>query len=367
MRLLEEYHHFRKEKIDPNDRMAKCERYVVDILLTSKVPDPERDSSICWELKHQATTLQLARILALKRRLPVDICAIGLLFHDINSIVHGKYRNHAHLGTPIAMEILRKLGGFSDDELDKIARVIRNHSDKHVWTTDPFQEIGKDADVLDTFLYEGAFDYYLGNKPLPVFKEYLKRVKNVWKELGLPLDPRFNLLDDYEPSWFQHVQTMQTEPMTSLLALLLELSDFRKDIGVCPPPFCILIEGSEGKFYARQQKWTNYIRDLTQLKDSVFNGKPKTLSLILKEILKENPDIKMVDQCHSLVEKEIISKENFEKATNILIGDRNPSDLRGHALLFWPLLDIYESLHGEGLIKRLEGLGVRLTKSVERE
>lgn len=367
MRLLEEYHHFRKEKIDPNDRMAKCERYVVDLLLTSKVPDPERDSSICWELKHQATTLQLARILALKRRLPVDICAVGLLFHDINSIVHGKYRSHAHSGTPIAMSILRKLGGFSEKELDQIARIIRNHSDKHIWTEDSFQEIGKDVDVLDCFLYEGAFDYYLGNKPLPVFKEYLRRAKNVWKELGLPPDPRFNLLDGYGPSWFQHIQTLQLESMTDLLAVLLEFSDFRKDVGVYPPPFCIFMKSNEGEFYASQRRWITYLRELTQEESPICSGKSKTLPLILNELLKENSDVKATDQCHSLVKQGVISRENFDKATNILVGDQNSSDLRSYAFLFWPLIDIYESLHGEGLIKRLEGLGVRLTKSVERE
>lgn len=365
MRLLKEYHHFRKEKIDPNDQMAKCERYVVDLLSASKLPDSERNSSICWELKHQATTLQFARIIALKRGLPIDICAVGLLFHDINSIVHGKYRNHAHLGTPIAMDILRKLGGFSGEELDQIARIIRNHSDKHIWTKDPFQEIGKDVDVLDCFLYEGAFDYYLGNKPLPVFKEYLRRAKNVWKELGMPPDPRFNLLDDYGPSWFQDIQTLQPKAMRGILAVLLELSNFKKDMGICLPPFCILIENNEGRLYANQRKWISYAKRLTQSKSSVFDGQSKKLPLILDELLKENPDVKTVNQRHSLMEQGVIFKENFKEATNILLGGRNLSDLRSYALLFWPLIDIYELLEGEKLIKRLEELGVKLTTNVK--
>ena len=98
------------------------------------------------------------------------------MLHDIYSIIHGKYKDHAHLGTPLAMDLLQEIGGFADAELDQIHRLIYNHSDKHIWTDDPFQEFGKDVDVLDCFLYEGAFDFYLGNKPLSVFTGYLESI-----------------------------------------------------------------------------------------------------------------------------------------------------------------------------------------------
>jgi len=369
MRLIKGYHHFRKKEIDPKDYMAKCERYIVDLLLTSKLPDSERDSSICWELKHQASTLQFARILALKRGLPVDICAVGLLFHDINSVIYGKYQDHAHLGTPIVMKILRKLDGFSDEEMDQIARIIYNHSDKHVWTKDPFQEIGKDIDVLDCFLYKGAFDYYLGNKPLPILKDYLKRAKNVWKELGLPPDSRFNLLDDYGPSWFQHIQTLHSNLTRDILAILLELSNFREDIGICLPPFCIVMEDKSSTFYANQQSWTNYIRGLaSQTKGSIPNEKSKVFYSIIDKTLQKKSNYKTIDQIHSLVNEGIISDENFQEATNILFGSQNSSNnVQEHASLFWPLIDIYELLSGKKMIKRLEELGVELPLTIKEK
>jgi hypothetical protein len=358
MRCLKEYHHFRKEFIDPNDRVTKCERYIVDLLLHSNLPDSERESSICWELKHQASTFQFAKILALKRGLPVDICALGLLLHDINSVMYGSYKDHAHSGTPIALQILRKMGSFSDEELDQISCIIYNHSDKHVWTNDPFQEIGKDADVLDTFLYEGAFDFYLGNKPLAVFKEYLKRVKKVWKELGLPLDPRFDLLDDYRPSWFQHIQTMPIRSMRNILAILLELSTFKKNEGVCPPPFCILVESGKGEFYGNQQKWASFVEEIaTRINGLIPEEKAKIFSFLLGEFIKKTVDVEMIDESNSMV-KTVISEESFREANSILLENQSAYNSQVYALLFWPLIDIYELLYGEKMIKRLEELGI---------
>jgi len=131
----------------------------------------------------------------LKRHLPIEVCLIGLIYHDVYSAYSGKYKEHARRSAELTKEILTTIGGFSGEELDQIWRIIYHHSDKHIWTDDPFQEFGKDVDVLDCFLYEGDFDYYLGNKPLPVFKEYLRRAKRVWAELEVPVDKRFNLLD----------------------------------------------------------------------------------------------------------------------------------------------------------------------------
>jgi hypothetical protein len=365
MKPLKEYHHFREELIDPNDRLAKCERYIINLLLHSNLPDSERESSIYWELKHQASTLQFAKILACKRGLPEDICAIGLILHDVYSIVHGKYKNHAYLGTSIAMEILHEIGDFSEEELDHISRVIRHHSDKDVWSNDPFQEIGKDVDVLDCFLYEGAFDYYLGNKPLSIFKEYLSRAKNVWNELGLPKDPRFDLLDDYELPWFQHLQTFKHELMKDILAILLDLSAYRKESDLCPPPFCILVEGDASRFYANQQTWTKYARNLSsKFEDTEFDRKYGILLSIPGLIAKQVPDHRITEQCISLVNKGIISEKILKKTKNILPSIQDSLHHEKYALIFWPFVEIYESLSGEKMIKRLKEFGLEPSRNI---
>ncbi len=258
------------------------------------------------------------------------------------------------------MQILHEIGGFSDEELDQISRIIYNHSDKHIWTDDPLQEIGKDVDVLDCFLYEGAFDYYLGHKPLPIFKEYLKRAKKVWKELKLPLDARFDLLDGYKSSWFQNIQTMPLRLVRDVLAVLLELSEFKKNLGVYPPPFSIVVESEEGKFYADQKKWTNYVeRIATESKGLIPDKTSKVFGSVLREFLKKEPDIKMINQPQFLVKSGIVTKENFEKATRILLRTQDTLDLKSYALLFWPLLDTYELLYDEKMGNRLQEVGVQ--------
>jgi hypothetical protein len=63
--------------------------------------------------------------------------------------------------------------------------------------------------VLDCFLYEGAYDYYLAHKPLSMFREYVCRAKRVWAELGIPQDPRFQVLDGYRVPWFSSLVTLE--------------------------------------------------------------------------------------------------------------------------------------------------------------
>jgi len=272
LKEVEVYHHFKKECIEPDDRVARCERYIIDLLLQTSLPDSERDSSIAWELKHQASVVQFARILALKRGLPIDICAIGALLHDIHSIVQGRYSKHAHLGTPIAQNILSEVGTFTKKEINQIMHIIRNHSDKHVWSDDPFQEFGKDVDVLDCFLYKGAFNFYLKHKPLQIFKEYLKRARLVWRELGLPLDPRFNLLIDYKAQWFECIQKGPISTLHEILAAILELSQFNKHIGICPPPFCMIVKKDVARFYGNRERWSSYVNLLQKQSKRCLNN-----------------------------------------------------------------------------------------------
>jgi hypothetical protein len=369
MEPLRQYHHFKKDLLPAADRVAKVERYVADLLLKSKLPDSKRESSVCWELKHQASTLQFAKVLALKRGLPPDICAVGLALHDVSSIINGTYKNHAHQSAVIAMQFLSKLDIFSSQELDEIRRIIYNHSDKHVWTDDPFQEIGKDVDVLDCFLYEGAFDFYLGNKPLPIFIGYLKRAQKVWKELDLPPDPRFGLLEGYKPSWFQHIQTLPIQTMRKVLETLLELSESDKRSGFCPPPFCILVLSSSAKLFANRRKWMKYTNaffreSIYKLpKRSSVEEKYKEISIVLKEILKKKAGTKLASKIAMLTTKEIISKKNLEKAEKMLPQIHRVRGYQPYALLIWPLVGIYEELRDQKMVDRLAELGLKMTES----
>lgn len=363
MKEIEAYHHFKKDYISPDDRVTRCERYVIDLLLQSSIPDSDRESSVAWELKHQASVVQFARILALKRGLPTDICILGMLLHDIYSVVQGKYSRHAHLGTPIAEKILSEVGKFSKEESDQIIRIVRSHSDKHIWSDDPFQEFGKDVDVLDCFLYEGAFNYYLKNKPLPIFKEYLKRARLVWRELGLPPDPRFNLLIDYGPSWFECIREMPLELLSKILAVILELSQFNKNIGICPESFCIVVGNSKAKFCASRNAWAKYGRLLGERAQGCFESNiGEALVNMLNWFLGEKTDLQQVNQYCLFLERVFVSRKILEEGKRLL---QQGEDLESYSLVFWPLIDVFEFLKGEALTERLEDFGVDLISRFE--
>ncbi len=131
---LKDFHHYKGNELSPSE---KVERKVVELLLNSKLPDSERDSSITWELKHSSGCCQIARILAQKRDLDVEIAEIASLLHDIYVVVEGKYKDHAKLGAPIAREILEEVGGFNGDQINSITQAVTHHSEKEIYSDDP--------------------------------------------------------------------------------------------------------------------------------------------------------------------------------------------------------------------------------------
>ncbi len=185
---LKDFHHYKGEELSPSE---KVERKVVEILLTSNLADDQRESSIIWELKHSSGCVQIARILAQKRNLDIEISEVASLLHDIYVIVEGKYENHAKEGAPIARKILEEIGGFSSEQIDTIVSAVEHHSEKEIYSDNPYIELVKDVDVFDCSLYKGAEGFYKLHKSEEVFAEYVNRIKNVRKELGLPPEEVF--------------------------------------------------------------------------------------------------------------------------------------------------------------------------------
>lgn len=180
---LKDFHHYKGNDLT---RFEKVERKVIELIFSSKVPDNQREDSIIFELKHASGCTQIARILAQKRKLNVEIADTAAMLHDIYVIVHGTYKDHARLGSFIAEKILKEIGGFSKDEIETITQAVAHHSEKEVYSDNPYIELVKDVDVFDCSLYKGAEGSYRIHKPEHIFKEYVKRIKKVRKELGLP-------------------------------------------------------------------------------------------------------------------------------------------------------------------------------------
>ncbi len=188
-----DFHHYKGEDLTPAE---KVERTVAQMLMTSDLPDSARESSIIWEFKHSSSCCQLARVLAQKRGLDVTIAETAALLHDIYVIVSGKYPDHAKLGAPIAEKILRDTGGFSDKQITTIVEAVAHHSQKEIYSDNPYIELVKDVDVFDCSIYRGAEGYYRLHKPPAIVDEYVARIKAVRAELGLPPEPIFRAADE---------------------------------------------------------------------------------------------------------------------------------------------------------------------------
>ncbi|MEX2014495.1 MAG: HD domain-containing protein [Candidatus Saccharimonadales bacterium] len=183
MTNIEDFHHYKGNNLTPAEQV---ERKFAELLINSDLPDSDRESSIIWELKHSSGCCQIARILAQKRGLDIEIAEVSALLHDIYVVVEGKYSNHAALGAPIAQKLLEEAGGFTSKQIETIVKAIAHHSQKEIYSDDPYVELVKDVDVFDCSLYRGSGNYYKLHKPAEIVEEYTKRTDAVRNELGLP-------------------------------------------------------------------------------------------------------------------------------------------------------------------------------------
>lgn len=180
--MLKDYHHFKGEGLS---RAEKIQRAITQMLQNSNLPDDKRESSIVWEHKHSASCCQVGRILAEKRNLDIGLAEIICVLHDVYVILEGKYKDHAQKGAVIAKKLLEESGDFTPEEIGLITEGIAHHSEKEVYTGNPYVELAKDADVMDCSLYENVEGFYKIHKSKEVFDEYVKRIKKVRAELGL--------------------------------------------------------------------------------------------------------------------------------------------------------------------------------------
>lgn len=185
---LKDFHHYKGTDLTPAEQV---ERKFVEMMMESTVADSERVSSVIWELKHSTGCCQIARILAQKRGLDIDTGEVACLLHDIYVAVTGKGEDHAILGAPMAEKLLNEIGGFSTDQITTIVTAIAKHSQKDIYSDDPYVELVKDVDVFDCSLYRGSENYYKIHKTPEMLEQYVKRVKAVRAELGLSTEDIF--------------------------------------------------------------------------------------------------------------------------------------------------------------------------------
>ena len=123
------------------------------LIQDSDAPEMCRDETIDWEIIHMVSSARTAYIIAGDRGVDSDLAACASTLHDIGRVISGKQDGHAEAGYAPAKEFLRKLEIFTDEEIEQIALAVKNHSKKGE-TGSPLEEIVKDSDVLDMFMYD---------------------------------------------------------------------------------------------------------------------------------------------------------------------------------------------------------------------
>ena len=133
-----------------------------------------RQFSIPQEIAHFTSTAQIAKIIAKKRGIDVNLAAATALVHDIYRIKTGINENHAELGAPLARDFLMEHSDFSVENIEKIVLAVKNHSKKGEIGA-PLDELIKDVDVFDSYFYDLKKD----SEP------YRRRFYKVAEELNL--------------------------------------------------------------------------------------------------------------------------------------------------------------------------------------
>ena len=124
---------------------------------------------------HLYGVAQNCTLLAIKRKLDVELCTIIGLLHDIYTYKYGYVKEHAILGATEAENLLIDLDVFTKDEIEIIKTAISNHSDKKT-KHDKYSEMLKDADVLQNSLYNTSFEI-----------KHVKRLKKVFRNFGIKM------------------------------------------------------------------------------------------------------------------------------------------------------------------------------------
>jgi uncharacterized protein len=159
------------------DRLEKV-RQIVDEILRQQL---DMDESRCGFVHLYGVALTCA-LLALKRGLDPQMCAIAGMLHDIASYKTGDSINHAQRSTLEAAAILRKAGGFSKREIDDVCQAISTHSAKDE-IDGKLAEVLKDADVLQHHLYNPAL-------PKEPDQHWQRRYFNMMAELCIILQDK---------------------------------------------------------------------------------------------------------------------------------------------------------------------------------
>lgn len=127
---------------------------------------------------HTYGVAQLAAFFAIKRKLPVELCCIAAMLHDISIYsLNCTYKDHGVKSATLARQILEEVKQFEEEEIQVITHAIALHSNKRERHDGDIAELLKDADVAQHYFYNV-------NIPLPEKSSF--RLFYILEEFEIP-------------------------------------------------------------------------------------------------------------------------------------------------------------------------------------
>ena len=132
-------------------------------------------NNIRMYISHMYGVARFCTLIAMKRKLNIELATTCGMLHDIYYMTGGSSDEHAVKGSEQAKGILKSMNVYSGNEIKIVTSAILNHSDKKS-IQEPYDELLKDADVMDHCLYNVDFE---------IAKREMVRYKNLVTEFGL--------------------------------------------------------------------------------------------------------------------------------------------------------------------------------------
>ncbi len=156
------------------DRILMVRQYV-DRMIHNIASEEERSNAYI----HTYGVAQCCSMIAVKRGLNPELAHISGLLHDNYRYFSGSSLCHAISGAEMARPAIRDMHIFTNEEKEIILSAIFYHSNK-AEINDEYDEVLKDADVLQPYLNDAGFRAY---------DSFIPRLNKVLEEFGITASP----------------------------------------------------------------------------------------------------------------------------------------------------------------------------------
>ena len=144
-----------------------------------------KELPVLWNVAHIYSSLQVAKILAMKRGLNLELAAIIAALHDIAVIRTKKTKDHSKNAEKYIRDIIQEYNSninntrlqVTEEELGIIINAVIKHTQKEIFSDELYVELLKDVDSLDMYLHG-----------IEISDDGILRSNKAIEELGISLD-----------------------------------------------------------------------------------------------------------------------------------------------------------------------------------